>query len=529
MTRRSSFPVLSSVKSRQTPRFGVFLVSKRSRSVAALAVVCLGTAACDGLKEALTAHVDVVARAGSQELSVTRLADLMGNAKIQIPPTRENTKIVADLWAGYQQLAYAAAHADSLNDKKLIDEAVRPILNASREQKFMQQVVASYKADSGSEAAYNQAAGGLLAARHILLGFPPAATQTQKDSVRKRAESIRAQLTTANFTEMAKKHSTDPAVAQNGGNYGVFPREQMVAEFSNATAALKPGEISAPVASTFGYHIIQRLTYPEVKNDFSQRHAELSRGKSDSVYLAQLDSAAKFDVKANAVSTVKTAAQEPEKHWRDNAALVSYKGGELTVGEFLDWVQMLPPQSRIMQQIPSAPDSLLKPFIKNMAQREVILQRADSAKIDVTPEERSQLYNDFQQLIVRMWQGIEVDPKALADSAKSTPERERLAAARVERYLDNILAGQAQPVPVPVPLKKILDSKYEASVNSAGVDRAVERAQKVRNVADSARAANQPKSAIPLPGAGAPGQPQPQPTQPPPTQPPPTQPPPKKP
>jgi hypothetical protein len=215
------------------------------------------------------------------------------------------------------------------------------------------------------------------------------------------------------------------------------------------------------------------------------------------------------------VSVVKTAAQEPEKHWKDNATLVTYKGGDLTVAEFLDWVQMLPPQSRIMQQIPSAPDSLLKPFIKNMAQREVILQRADSAKVDVAPEERSQLYDDFQQLIVRMWQGIDVDPKTLADSAKNTPERERLAAARVERYLDNILAGQAQPVPVPVPLKKILDSKYEASVNSAGIDRAVERAQKVRSAADSARAANQPKSQIPLPGGppggAAPGQPQPTP------------------
>ena len=40
--------------------------------------------ACDGLKEALTAHVDVVARASSQELSVTRLGDMLGNAKIGV-------------------------------------------------------------------------------------------------------------------------------------------------------------------------------------------------------------------------------------------------------------------------------------------------------------------------------------------------------------------------------------------------------------------------------------------------------------
>ncbi len=93
----------------------------RSRSLVGFAAVLAVSTACDGLKEALTAHVDVVARAGSQELSVNRLSDLLGNAKIQVPVTRDNAAIIADIWTGYQQLAYAAAHGDSLNDKKAID------------------------------------------------------------------------------------------------------------------------------------------------------------------------------------------------------------------------------------------------------------------------------------------------------------------------------------------------------------------------------------------------------------------------
>src|SRR4051812_49497366 len=79
--------------------------------------------ACSGLKDALTAHVDVVARAGSQELSVNRLGDLLGNAKIQVPVTKENAAIVADLWTGYEQIASAGAHNDSLADRKAIDAA----------------------------------------------------------------------------------------------------------------------------------------------------------------------------------------------------------------------------------------------------------------------------------------------------------------------------------------------------------------------------------------------------------------------
>ena len=109
---------------------GPFLM--RSRSLVGFAAAALAVTACDGLKEALTAHVDVVARAGSQELSVTRLGDLLGNAKIQVPVTRETAAILTDIWTGYQQLAYAAAHGDSLNDKKAIDQAMAPIINAER-------------------------------------------------------------------------------------------------------------------------------------------------------------------------------------------------------------------------------------------------------------------------------------------------------------------------------------------------------------------------------------------------------------
>src|SRR5215471_20468121 len=96
----------------------------RSRFFFGIAAAGLTLTACEGLKEALTAHVDVVARAGSQELSVTRLGDLLGNAKIQVPVNHETAEVVAEIWSGFQQLAYAAAHNDSLTDHKAIDAAI---------------------------------------------------------------------------------------------------------------------------------------------------------------------------------------------------------------------------------------------------------------------------------------------------------------------------------------------------------------------------------------------------------------------
>jgi parvulin-like peptidyl-prolyl isomerase len=479
----------------------------RSRSLVGFAVVLAASAACGGLKDALTAHVDVVARAGSQELSVTRLSDLLGNAKIQVPVTRENAGIIAEIWSGYQQLAAAAAKGDSLSDKKVIDAAIAPIINAQKLQHFMDSVSKSFKADSGSEAAYNQAAGDLLAARHILIGYknpsvPP--SSAEKDSLRKKAEQVRAQVTNANFEEMVKKYSTDPGAAQNKGNYGVFEKQAMVAPFSNGTAALKPGEISQPVESQFGFHIIQRLTYAEVKNDFAAKYTQAAARIASTTYLAQAETAAKIQVKDNAPATMKTVAKEAAKHTTDRTVLATFTGGDLTAGDFLSWVETAPPQQQILQRVPQAPDSILKPFAKQLAVQQYLLKRANDAKVDITPKERETMYTEIGQLVTNIWQTLGIDPKALSDSAKSTAEKERLAASRADAYLDRMLAGTAQMISVPSPLKKMLNAKYETSTNEAGIDRAFERAQHVRAASDSARAAAQPKSQVPIPGAGGP-------------------------
>jgi hypothetical protein len=79
------------------------------------------------------------------------------------------------------------------------------------------------------------------------------------------------------------------------------------------------------------------------------------------------------------------------------------------------------------------------------------------------------------------------------------PERERLAAQRVEAFLDAMMSGQAQPISVPPPVQAVLGSKYDAKTYPAGVDRAVERATRLRSSADSSRAASQPRSQVPMP------------------------------
>ena len=88
--------------------------------------------------------------------------------------------------------------------------------------------------------------GGKIKASHILV---------EKFS---RAQELYEDLRSGdNFENLARQYSTCPS-KKKGGNLGEFAKGDMVLEFWNASAKLKIGEISQPVKSKYGYHIIKR-------------------------------------------------------------------------------------------------------------------------------------------------------------------------------------------------------------------------------------------------------------------------------
>jgi peptidyl-prolyl cis-trans isomerase C len=100
----------------------------------------------------------------------------------------------------------------------------------------------------------------LVHASHILV-------KTEEEAVK-----IKKELSAGgNFSDLAKKYSTDPGTGQKGGDLGFFNRKQMVPAFSDLAFKLKPNEMGGPVKTQFGYHLIKVL---EVK---SQKYEELTQ------------------------------------------------------------------------------------------------------------------------------------------------------------------------------------------------------------------------------------------------------------
>ncbi|MBE0616568.1 MAG: SurA N-terminal domain-containing protein [Proteobacteria bacterium] len=94
-------------------------------------------------------------------------------------------------------------------------------------------------------------------ARHLLLRVEAGAKPEEDAKVKERAEKLRAEILGGKpFAEVAKKNSEDPGTKENGGELGYFERGQMVPEFEEVAFALPPGEVSEPVRTAFGYHLI---------------------------------------------------------------------------------------------------------------------------------------------------------------------------------------------------------------------------------------------------------------------------------
>ena len=166
-------------------------------------------------------------------------------------------------------------------------------------------------------------------ASHILIRVPENAPAEKEKEALLKIEKIRKEILEGKpFKEAAREYSQDPSAKQNAGNLGYFTAFQMVAPFENAVFNTAEGELSEPVRTSFGYHLIKIHDIRENKGEIKVAHImkmfpqgvdnfdkQSLKKEIDSIYTA-LQNGADFAEMAKKHSDDKrSAAQGGEMPW----------------------------------------------------------------------------------------------------------------------------------------------------------------------------------------------------------------------
>ena len=136
-------------------------------------------------------------------------------------------------------------------------------------------------------------------ARHILIRAKPG-DKKASDEAKKKIEAIIAKLKGgADFAKLAKENTEDPSGKANGGDLGYFTEKQMVPEFAKVAFSLKKGEISGPVHTQFGWHVIKvedkRLKPPPKFEDVKDQLVSYLQRKAQAEMIQKLRAEAKIE------------------------------------------------------------------------------------------------------------------------------------------------------------------------------------------------------------------------------------------
>ncbi len=226
-------------------------------------------------------------------------------------------------------------------------------------------------------------------ARHILIKADQNAGSEEVESARKKAEEIfKLAKEGQDFAELASKYSEGPTKAK-GGYLGTFRREEMVKPFADKAFSMNAGEISEPVRTNFGWHIIKvekvnpakTLTFAEAQADIQKkltadRSKNMAYDEAEAVYDATFEDqsldriVAERDLKIQTTPffTQNNPPQELKNAARFAATAFSLPANEVSaVQDFGDGYYLLEVVDKVPSQIPelkAVEDKVRKDLLK---------------------------------------------------------------------------------------------------------------------------------------------------------------------
>ena len=241
-----------------------------------------GTAQYDQLKASIVNYLV------QNELIKQQAADM----KVTVTATQldERVKQITEQVGGQKKLdallKKQGVTADELRtqlEAQMLQEAVRT--KVGQDAKVTPEQIKAYYDDPKNEAQF--VVPDSVDARHVLVNTKAKAEKVQ--------QLLAADNSDANWKKVAALYSIDPGSKDKGGSLGSFPKGRMVPEFDKVAFSIKPGTISVPVKSQFGWHVIEvtkktpgsSKTFEEAKSMIEQSLKFQLQAKAWETWLAE--------------------------------------------------------------------------------------------------------------------------------------------------------------------------------------------------------------------------------------------------
>lgn len=171
----------------------------------------------------------------------------------------------------------------------------------------------------------------VVKASHILLQFPANASKEDTIAVFRMAQKLKTEAENgADFNELALENSDDPSAKENRGSLGFFTALQMVHQFEDAAYSLEVGQISDPILTDFGYHIVKLEDRKPNPGEVRVSHI-LVRSQGDPVSEERA---------MRKIGEIYMELQKPETVWETVCQQYSEDFGTKNTGGRLPWISL---------------------------------------------------------------------------------------------------------------------------------------------------------------------------------------------
>ncbi len=422
-------------------------------------LVLAGAIAACGGADIEDARKAVVVDAEGAQLTGAMLEQYL--LRIPEQPTRVSASMLISAWIDVALIQHAARTNVSLLDSALADQAMRPdavrgMLQGLALQRFTARTDPS---DAEADSVFNL--GDVKVFQQLL--FPMNVRDTSPENLA-RVRFLRALRDRVSagesFTALVREFSQDSVFGAVDGFMPATDREALPREVAVRVWGLNPNEISDPVATPRGAHLLRRATViearPGMKAWLKPRLAE----RDNIRYVDSMSQAHEVRVADGAVERVRGLAVDPMTETGGDGALVTWKGDSLGADRTRLWLSVLPPRERV--QLAAAADTIISNYLLQIGRWEMIAGKLAPGGIP-TPEARAGLFPQYR------------DAAAVLTTAWTALGRNAAPTAAALAVLDTLSSGKLAYRPPPGALSGLLRSRFKVTVQHEYLDVIVEQ------------------------------------------------------